>query len=67
MVGFIAISGCDALDDCLDAGGGWDDELDRCICTDQERKKFGDVSKNDAIEMCVAEYESLKAQKENGT
>ena len=57
------ISGCDELDHCLDAGGAWDDEIDQCICTDREREKYGDVPINEGIELCAAEYETVKAQK----
>ena len=61
--GLLALSGCDALDDCLDAGGSWDSDLDQCTCTDQEREKYGDISSNEAVEMCTAEYEAIKSQK----
>ena len=60
---FLFLSACDELDACLDAGGGWDEELEQCICTDQERKKYGNVSENEAIKLCAADYETLKSKR----
>ena len=64
-LGILMFSGCDAVDDCLDAGGAWDDERDQCVCTDQERQKSGDVSADEAMEKCTVEYEAINAQKSN--